>query len=264
MTSSLNDRVGKPGGGVLLAVKEHIKCREIINKTSYKNEIIAVQIETLLYKSILISSIYVAPTAKIDINIFEELYNINNNCIIVGDLNATLSEMGSTKTNARGKQLQELLNEGIIDCVDDDSTTFEKNEYEAKLDWILGSQPLLSFITNVEAHPTIGTINGHKPLTFDIQIGAEAKPTSPRLSLNFKAAKWTKFRSKLDQQLILWNNDLSLNSSLDIEDYSTFITNSIMLATQEAVPTSTPTSKSYTLSEACKSLITLKHQAYRR
>ncbi|CAF4792523.1 unnamed protein product, partial [Rotaria socialis] len=98
----------------------------------------------------------------------------------------------------------------------------------------------------------------------DIQIGAEAKPTSPRLSLNFKAAKWTKFRSKLDQQLILWNNDLSLNSSLDIEDYSTFITNSIMLATQEAVPTSTPTSKSYTLSEACKSSITLKHQAYRR
>ncbi|CAF4691488.1 unnamed protein product, partial [Rotaria socialis] len=236
-----NDRVGKPGGGVLLAVKEHIKCREIINKTSHKNEIIAVQIETLLYKSILISSIYVAPTAKIDINIFEELYSINNNCIIVGDLNATLSEMGSTKTNAKGKQLQELLNEGIIDCVDDDSTTFEKNEYEAKLDWILGSQPLLSFITNVEAHPTIGTINGHKPLTFDIQIGAEPKPTSPRLSLNFKAAKWTKFRSKLDQQLMLWNNDTSLNAALNIEEHSTFITNSIMLATQEAVPTSTPT-----------------------
>ncbi|CAF4406719.1 unnamed protein product, partial [Rotaria magnacalcarata] len=72
-------------------------------------------------------------------NIFQELYNINNNCIIVGDLNAALSEMGSTKTNTRGKQLQQLLNEGIIDCVEDDSTTFEKNEYEAKLDWILGS-----------------------------------------------------------------------------------------------------------------------------
>ncbi|CAF4858255.1 unnamed protein product, partial [Rotaria magnacalcarata] len=51
--------------------------------------------------------------------------------------------MGSTKTNARGKQLQQLLNE----------------------DWILGSQPLRSSITNVETHPTIGTINGHKPLT---------------------------------------------------------------------------------------------------
>ncbi|CAF3782533.1 unnamed protein product [Rotaria magnacalcarata] len=140
----------------------------------------------------------------------------------------------------------------------------KKNEYEAKLDWILGSQPLLSFITNVETHPTIGTINGHELLTFDITIGAEPKVTSPRLSLNFKAVKWTNFRSKLDQQLILWNNDLSLNSPLNIEDYSMFIANSIMLATQEAVPTSTSTSKSYALSEASKSLIKLKHQAYRR
>ncbi|CAF3421325.1 unnamed protein product [Rotaria socialis] len=88
--------------------------------------IIAVQIETLLCKSILISLIYVAPTTKIDMNIFQELYNINNNCIIVGDLNAKLSEMGPMKTNARGKQLQELLNEGLIECVNDDSTTFEK------------------------------------------------------------------------------------------------------------------------------------------
>ncbi|CAF4287848.1 unnamed protein product, partial [Rotaria magnacalcarata] len=135
--------------------------------------------------------------------------------------------MGSTKTNARGKQLQQLLNEGIIDCVDDDR-----------------SQPLLSFITNVETHPTIGTINGHKPLTFDVQIGAGPKPTSPRLSLNFKEAKWTKFRSKLDQQLMLCNNDTCLNAALNIEEHSTFITNSIMLATKEVVPTPTQTSKS--------------------
>ncbi|CAF4669946.1 unnamed protein product, partial [Rotaria sp. Silwood2] len=144
-----NDRVGKLGGGVLLAVKQHIKCREILNKTTYKNEIIAIQIETQSFKSILISLIYVPPTAKIDINIFHELYNINNNCIVVGDLNATLYQMESTKTNARGKQLQELIKEGLIESVDDDSTTFEKNEYEVKLDWILGSQPLLSFISNV-------------------------------------------------------------------------------------------------------------------
>ncbi|CAM4774880.1 unnamed protein product [Rotaria magnacalcarata] len=173
----------------------------------------------------LISSIYVAPTAKIDMNIFQELYNINNNCTIVGDLNETLSEMGSIKTNARGKQLQELLNEGLIEFVDDDSTTFEKNDYGTKLDWILGSHPLLSFITNVETHPTIGTKDGHKPLTFDIRIGAEPKPTSPRLSLNFK----------------------NLNPALNIEEHAMFITNSKMLVTNEAVPTSTPTRKSYAL-----------------
>jgi exonuclease III len=129
-----NDRVGKNGGGVLLAVKHHIKCREILNKTSRMNELIAVEIETQSLKSILISSIYVPPTAKIDINTFNKLYNINNNCIILGDLNATLYNMGSAKANARGKQLQELLTEGYIDCVDDDTITFEKNDYEVKLD----------------------------------------------------------------------------------------------------------------------------------
>jgi len=85
-----NDRVGKPGGGVLLAVKQHLKCREILNKTARKNEVIVVQIETQTFKSMLIASIYIPSTAKIDLNIFHELYNINNNCIIVGDLNATL------------------------------------------------------------------------------------------------------------------------------------------------------------------------------
>jgi endonuclease/exonuclease/phosphatase family metal-dependent hydrolase len=174
-----NDRVGKEGGGVLIAVKHHIKCREILNKTSHMNELVAVEIETQSLKSILISSIYVPPTAKIDINLFNELYNINNNCIIVGDLNATLHNMGSAKANARGKQLHELLKDGFIECVDDDIPTFEKNDYEVKLDWILGSQPLLSFISNVETHPQIGTVSGHKPLTFDISIGAEPKPNYP-------------------------------------------------------------------------------------
>ncbi|CAF4036223.1 unnamed protein product [Rotaria sordida] len=98
-----------------------------------------------------------------DLNIFQELYNINNNCIIVGDLNATLHHMGSAKANARGRQLQELFKEGFIEGVDDDTPTFEKNDYEVKLDGLLGSQPLLSFTLNVETQPPIGTSCGHKP-----------------------------------------------------------------------------------------------------
>ncbi|CAF1529259.1 unnamed protein product, partial [Rotaria sordida] len=127
--------------------------------------------------------------------------------------------MGSAKANARGRQLQEVFKDGLIECVDDDIPTFEKNDYEVKLDWMLGSQPLLSFISNVETHPTIGTLSGHKPLTFNMSTGAEQKPTSSRISLNFKAEKWSVFRSTLDQQLMLWNNDRRLHSALDIEEY---------------------------------------------
>ncbi|CAF2843257.1 unnamed protein product [Rotaria sp. Silwood2] len=143
--------------------------------------------------------------------------------------------MGSRKTNARGRQVQEVINEGYINCIDDDNTTFEKNDYEEKIDWILASQPLHSLISNVETHPTIGTLSGHKPLTFDIPIGTEPKPASPRLSLNFKAANWPKFRNKLNEQLMLWNKNRSINSESDVEEYTSFITNSITAATQEAI-----------------------------
>ncbi|CAF1093522.1 unnamed protein product [Rotaria sp. Silwood1] len=172
--------------------------------------------------------------------------------------------MGSRKTNARGRQLQELFKEGFIECVNDDSTTFEKNDYEEKLDWILASQPLLSFISNVETHPTRGTQSGHKPLTFDIPIGVEPKPPSPRLSLNFKAANWPKFRSKLNEQLMLWNNNRLINSALDIQEYASFITNSITSATQEAIPTSKQLNANIKPSEATKHLIQLKHKTYRK
>lgn len=236
-----NDRTDKRGGGVVLAVKEHIKCQEIVNKTIEKNEIIAVQIEIKTLKSILISSIYVPPQVKLHSDAFHELYNLNNNCIIVSDLNAALYQMGSRKTNGKGRQLQELLNEGFLSCIDDNSVTYERNDYEEKIDWILASQPLISFITNVETHPT-----------------------SPRISLNFQAAKWVVFRNKLDEHLVLWDNSRLLNSTLDIEEYSSFITDSITSATQHAIPTSKQINTSYTTSEATKHLIKSKHQAYRR
>ncbi|CAF4005241.1 unnamed protein product, partial [Rotaria sordida] len=34
----------------------------------------------------------------------------------------------------QGRQLQDLIKKGFIECVDDDSITFEKNDYEEKLD----------------------------------------------------------------------------------------------------------------------------------
>jgi hypothetical protein len=259
-----NDRVGKSGGGVLLAIKEDIKCYEVYNTTIEKNEVLAVEIETKEYKSILIASIYVPPTAKLQPNVFHELYNMNNNCIIAGDLNAALRPLGSRKTNTKGRQLQELLNEGFLNGIEEDSTTYEMNEYEEKIDWVLASQPLFSFITNFETHPPLGQMNGHKPITFETDIGTKRKPESQRTPLNFKLANWQRFRTKLDEQLNLWNNNRHIDSAMDIEEYTTFITKSVNAATQEAIPTAKQTNVKYTVSDTSQRLIQQKHHAYRK
>ncbi|CAF4940244.1 unnamed protein product [Rotaria socialis] len=91
-----NDRVGKSGEGVLLAVKDHIKCNEILNETTGENEIVAIEIPTKsLFKSIIIASVYIPPKARICCDIFHKLYKLNSNVMIVGDLNAALQHMGS-------------------------------------------------------------------------------------------------------------------------------------------------------------------------
>ncbi|CAF1118022.1 unnamed protein product [Rotaria magnacalcarata] len=178
--------------------------------------------------------------------------------------------MGSRKTNAKGRQLQDLLEEGYLYCFEDDSSTYERNDYderndyEEKIEWILASQPLLSFISNVETHPTIGSTSGHKPLTLEISIGVEHKPTSPRISFNFKTANWIKFRKILNNQLQLWNQSRTINTTVKIEEYIMFITNSLLEATQAAIPKLKQATSSYTISEATRSLIKTKHQHYRR
>ncbi|CAF1527231.1 unnamed protein product [Adineta ricciae] len=63
---------------------------------------------------------------------------------------------------------------------------------------------------------------------------------------------------------MLWNNDRPLDSTLDIEEYTTFITNSIIEATQEDIPRTKQTAREYIPSEVSKSLIKQKHQAYQR
>ena len=98
-----NDRVGQTGGGVLLAVKENIKSRELINKTIDNKEIVAIEIETKSYGRILIASIYVPPKAKIAPEVFRDLHQINNDCIVMGRPECSVRRDGITENKQEGE-----------------------------------------------------------------------------------------------------------------------------------------------------------------
>jgi hypothetical protein len=172
-----NDRPDRQGGGVLLAIRNNIKCFEKLNKTTEGNEAVAVQIETPL-GYLLIASIYIPPNIKLHNPLFEQIFDLNNNCIILGDLNASLQCMGSKKTNAKGHQLQQVLDECYLQCIDNDLTTYVRNSYEEKIDWILATQPTFSFINNVETQAPFGLKEDHKPLTFNLNMTADSKALS--------------------------------------------------------------------------------------
>ncbi|CAF1540625.1 unnamed protein product, partial [Rotaria sp. Silwood1] len=226
-----NDRQNKQGGGVLLAIRNNIKCFEIFNQTIEDNETLAVQIETF-NGFLLIASIYIPPNAKLNCDVFQHLYKINNNCLILGDLNAALCTMGSKKTNAKGYQLQQLLADGFLQCIDNNLMTYARNNYEEKIDWILASQPTLSFIDNVETYPSLGLKEDHRPLTFHLNMSAELKPGSPRLSYNYKTADSKLYRSKLNDLLHKIDINQNITNAHQIETYVKELTESIVSATK--------------------------------
>jgi hypothetical protein len=95
---------------------------------------------------------------------------LNNNCLILGDLNAALHSIGSRRTNAKGLQLQQVLGEGYLQCIDNDLTTYTRNNYDEKIEWILGNQPTTLFINNIKTQPPLGLKEDHKPLTFNLNM----------------------------------------------------------------------------------------------
>jgi len=258
-----NDRSDKQGGGVLLAIRDNIKCYEIFNKTVEYNETIAIQIETTK-GYLLVASIYIPPNVKLHHELFEHIYHLNNNCLILGDLNAALNSMGSRKTNAKGLQLQQVLDEGYLQCIDNNLTTYTRNNYEEKIDWILASQPTILFINNIETQTPLGLKEDHKPLTFNLNISADLKPTSPRLSYNFSAANWKLYRKKLNEFLNGIDLKQTIKTVQQIDSYAATLTKCITSATKSAIPLSHGTIKHFKISNVTKKLIEYKHRAYRQ
>ncbi|CAF1982764.1 unnamed protein product [Rotaria magnacalcarata] len=220
---------------------------------------IAVQLRTS-NGYLLIASIYIPPTVQLINEVFEELYQINNDCLILGDLNASLQVIGSNRTNSKGRQLEKLLDERYLRCVDSTLTTYTRHNYEEKLDLILASHPTILSINDLSTQYLLGTKEDHKPLTFSLNFNADPKPLSPRLSLNFKLTNWQLDRKYLNN--LLSKIDQTTTTIQQIESFTTMVTNCIVSAGKLVIPVVNQTMKNFEISKKTKALIENKHRAY--
>ncbi|CAF3317383.1 unnamed protein product [Rotaria socialis] len=172
--------------------------------------------------------------------------------------------MGSRRTNVKGRQLQQVLDEGYLQCIDNDLTTYARNNYEEKIDWILASQPTILFIDNVETEAPLGLKEDHKPLTFNLNMAADNKPSSPRLSFNFKSANWQLYRKTLNELLSNIDRTKTITTVEEIESYATTLTECISSSTKLSIPPTKDRLTNFPISTTTKNLIDRKHRAYRR
>ena len=90
------DRVGKSGGGVLLYVKNHLKCRELVWPDGIELECVGIEISLSKEMSFNLICLYRHPTSKVIF--YEQLYRLLKSCdtnketIIFGDFNVNYDD----------------------------------------------------------------------------------------------------------------------------------------------------------------------------
>ena len=106
------DRKLKTGGGVMILVKRGIEFEEsVVGNYGTSND--HAQINVVLEDStkVQIASVYCPPNKLLNKSLFKNIVKRNKNSIILGDLNAHSLLNGSDRTDTRGEQLAELIQE---------------------------------------------------------------------------------------------------------------------------------------------------------
>jgi hypothetical protein len=243
------------GGGVLIFIKEQIQAEEIIiNKKKLGNkqdplEIVGIKININNF-NFHIFSYYNSPSDTLDENTIIELYQKYKNMILIGDLNALLTNYGASKNNTNGNILESILDKTELIIQDNKDPTFcqvywsnVKNttiKYESVLDYTLASPSIANKISSyniikdsilssdhylIECKLIIPNHSGTKNIN---KINKMIKKF-----FNFEIANWEFFQNKLESEC---NNCYNENEVKTIDNSHKFITEIFKKATEKCIP----------------------------
>ena len=118
-------RTNRQGGGVSTFIRNDVNHERLPN-IPHEIEGVTIQIKSTT-RDIIITNLYIPPNERIDIEIYKPIFN-GNNKIICGDLNAASTLWGASKTNPRGKQLEEIIDDLGLTVLNTGEGTFLKND----------------------------------------------------------------------------------------------------------------------------------------
>lgn len=153
------------GGGVLILVKNEIKCKEITLNPS-KFETVGVELSS----GLIIISAYVTPKTTIEANELASLFTLGNKVFVMGDFNAKHTDWNCQQTNKNGRALQQYVsNQPIVVLAPDSYTCYP---YTGALPSIID----LALLKNINNCTNIETLNESIPTTYLYCSSSLAKP----------------------------------------------------------------------------------------
>ena len=220
------DREGHKGG-IITLVKNNIAASETSRSTG-EAEHLTIKIH-VLPEPIHVTNYYCPNNKKLDL---ENIYTAEKNQIILGDFNSHSPSWGYATMDARGDEVEEWMMENLLILINkpDSEPTFYSRV------WRTQSTPDLAIATEdiqrCAEREVMRQLGGsdHKPII--ITIGKLKSPENRKkiASWNYKKANWNLYRNLTEGKLA------ETNTSNDIKENITTITNIILKAAQKAIP----------------------------
>jgi ribonuclease HI/exonuclease III len=219
-----NDRAERPGGGLATLIKEGISHRVIDSPANI--ECLCIEIKSKNIKYVIVN-VYIVPCIHVDFDEYKGIFNFKN-AIITGDFNAHNTLWGSSTTDSRGQDLENLLEETECVVINTGQPTRQNHGGGMSvLDLTMVSKELASKCAWTVLADTLGS--DHLPTLTHLNVPFEAGALSPpRWILN--KADWPGFREECRE---LINNSIA---SDDIEVFSSNISDAIITAATNNIP----------------------------
>lgn len=188
-----SDRVKGRGGGVLIAIKQGLPSRRLMNCEIYPESCV-VEISPNPGKDIILTVVYRPPDADLDdMMTLNSLFHTvhKNNSIIVGDFNIKNINWSSNQYKSQCKPIErefcDIVNNHYLKQFVNFPTRISRNGTRSILDLILAWAP--DIVHNVrEGSDSLGS--DHFSVCFSIPISKKFVKQPKRAIFNFKRADW--------------------------------------------------------------------------
>lgn len=261
------DRTHKTGGGVLIAIHNSLQSNHVYSGNIEHNELVIVELKMKNNERILLASIYCPPEFSLSNKALDKIVNLHQRHLILGDLNAKHDELGCRTTNKRGRVLDEWILKNNLEIIGSSLPTYQKGDYQEKLDWAMGDTQTALLSNNYTIHPLLGeSPSGHQPLTFELNLKPDKREVEcARKQFVFTKANWKLYTADLNQKLSQ-RPAKEVNSINELIEYNSFITKCIVEATETAVPRPTQYKRTQQINPSTVTLrlIKEKHRLYRQ
>lgn len=240
-----------PHGGVLILILKSLEFKIVSTAPLLHVEAIFVQLTidsvTVNIGSVYSSSSLTRAEAKSDL---EKLLSFRGPFVIAGDLNAKHKDWNNIKNSHKGIDLEALCSQHDCDVLfpDEPSLYHASTGQSSTVDLVI-----IKGIAGVSKPITINDPSSdHLPIVFKLPLNFNF-PIDAKIK-NFKNADWKKFRTTVEQLIILNPENVPLTSSEQIETQVEYLTTSLLHAAKVSIPLKKPSKFKYPDSQEIRDL----------